>query len=257
MKRVVVLLLLITWTVWVLPKTACARETVRMATLEWPPYAGENLPGQGASIMVAKEAFAAVGIELKVSFYPWKRAVDHGLNMNGFIGYLPEYDADRLDMVCHLSERMGDSPLGVVERVDEPLEWEKVEDLGVYTLGVVDGYVNTPRFDTLMNLGVLDVEKVTDDATNIRKVQGGRIDGAVMDRNVFFYLADTEDTIRRERYLVRFGPRLLADNGLYACFRKTPDGKRLRDAFNRGLSRIDYRAIQDKYIENALGDWRY
>lgn len=257
MKRVIMLFFLAALTALASPNILLAAETVRFATLEWPPYAGEHLPGQGASVVVAKKAFAAVDIQLEVTFYPWKRAVDQGLHMQGYLGYLPEYDADRLDMVCYLSDRMGDSPLGLVERVDEPLEWETVEDLAVYTLGVVDGYVNTARFDELMDRGVLDVEGVTDDATNIRKVQGARIDGAVMDRNVFLYLADTDDAIRRERYLVRFGPKLLANNGLFACFRKTPEGRRLRDLFNEGLSRIDYRAIQDKYIENALGDWRY
>lgn len=223
-----------------------------LATLEWPPYSSPELPGGGASVVVARKAFAAVGMELEVRFYPWKRAVDTGLRAEGYMGYMPEYAAQRLGSVCELSQRMGDSPLGLVEHEGHPLVWDSVEDLSKYTLGVVAGYVNTEEFDRLMNEGKLDVRPVADDVTNIRKVSGGRIQGAVMDRNVFRYLMAEDSHVRGMEGEVRFNERLLEGKGLYVCFRKDDKGKRLRDLFNEGLSTFDAKLVQDEYIDKVF-----
>lgn len=231
-----------------------AADTVLLSTLEWPPYSSQELPGGGASVVVARKAFAAVGLNLEVQFFPWKRAVDTGLKGDGFFGYMPEYKAERLVPICHMSNIMGDSPLGIIQRKDKPLAWKRLEDLARHTLGVVAGYVNTEEFDALMNSGRLDIRPVADDLTNIRKVQGGRIDGAVMDENVFDYLMSRDPYLRENPGNVEFNQNILELKGLYICFRKNKEGKRLHDLFNKGLATFDYKEAQDAYIRLVLGE---
>ncbi len=52
-----------------------AAEKVKLTSLDWPPYTSEALKEKGASAAVAKAAFAAVGYDLTIEFYPWKRVV--------------------------------------------------------------------------------------------------------------------------------------------------------------------------------------
>ncbi len=45
-------------------------KVIRFSSLDWPPYSGSSLSGQGANVIGAKAAFAAMGYELEVVFYP-------------------------------------------------------------------------------------------------------------------------------------------------------------------------------------------
>lgn len=233
---------------------AVAGEAASLTTLEWPPYSGIALPGGGASANVAREAFAASGIELALEFLPWNRAVRTARDNPAFAGYFPEYHAAHIAAEYIFSKRMGDSPLGFIERADNPVSWKKLDDLKGYRIGVVLGYVNTEEFDRMAEAGELFTDKAVDDAANIRKLAAGRIDLAVMDVNVFKYLVQSDPGLAEAGKALRVNPVLLDVRGLYVCFRKGPDAARLVEAFNNGLGRIDAKAIQDASIRDYLGE---
>ncbi|NOR23845.1 MAG: hypothetical protein GQ542_05525 [Desulforhopalus sp.] len=46
-----------------------------MATLNWQPFYGENLPKNGFYAELSREAFKRAGYDLIITFVPWKRAV--------------------------------------------------------------------------------------------------------------------------------------------------------------------------------------
>ena len=90
-------------------------ETVKLTSLDWPPYTSESIAMQGASVAVAKAAFEAVGIDLQVDFFPWKRAVAYGKDNPEYDGYFPEYYAESLKQDFILSVPMGNGPLGFAQ----------------------------------------------------------------------------------------------------------------------------------------------
>lgn len=227
-------------------------ETVAFTSLEWPPYTGTALAGGGASTVIAREAFAAVGVKLEVTYLPWSRAIMTAKRDKNFAGYLPEYYAKEIEEDFFFSEPMGTSPLGFVEHKDFPVQWKTLEDLKGMPIGVVKDYVNTERFDALAAQGVLDVKPVNDDATNVRKVQSGRIPLAVIDVNVLKYLRATDPLIAERSESVHVNERLLEKKALYICFRKDSEGRRLLKLFNEGLSRIDWQAMEADYMAKAL-----
>ena len=55
--------------------SAAKADTLMLTSLLWPPYSGEQLTEQGASIAVVRAALKVMGHELDVDFYPWSRAV--------------------------------------------------------------------------------------------------------------------------------------------------------------------------------------
>ncbi len=229
-------------------------ETVYMTSLEWPPYSGKGLPHEGASIEIAKKAFNKAGYNFEVKFYPWKRTVQTARRDLNFIGYLPEYYSERIEKHFVFSEPIGTSPLGFMQHSDSPVEWETLSDLKGKRIGVVYGYVNTKEFDRMVANGELTVDYSVNDITNIRKMLRGRIDMAVIDRNVFRYLMNVIPEFDGKQSMLSFNRKLLENRKLYACFRNSPRGKRLCSEFNESLKKLEFERLQGRYIKNSLGD---
>lgn len=230
---------------------ACSQDKViRLATLEWPPYAGEKLDQQGASVAVVRAAAEAMGYTLEVKFYPWTRAVAVAEDRNsGFHGYFPEYHSDEVARTFLLSQSIGSGPLGFVEQSAAPVSWASLSDLADKPIGVVRDYVNTTEFDAMVAAGKLKAEAVGDDLTNIKKVGAGRIPLAVIDKHVMEHLLATDPGLAAVKGKVQFNARLLEDKVLYVAFQRSPAGEEAARVLNEGLKKIDVNAIAAKYIE--------
>ncbi len=206
-------------------------DTLYLTSLHWPPYAGSQLNNEGATIAITRAALGAVGHKVQVDFYPWSRAVRMASRDDSkYSGYLPEYAYPTEKFV--FSNSMGTSPLGLVEQKRHPISWSNQSDLNQYTIGVVQGYVNTEQLDNMIAQGVQPVEAVASDIHNIKKVVSGRIDAAVIDSHVLRYLL-TQPDMKSVASRVQLNKRILTHKELY------PEGKKWRDLFNQGLSKID------------------
>lgn len=231
-----------------LSSTALAEDkTVYLTSLDWPPYSGKDLPGGGASIQVARAAFEAMGYKLVVDFYPWSRAVNLAKDTNSkYAGYVPEYYSDSVAKEFHYSDVMGNGPLGFAEQTAKPITWNSHDDLSKYSIGVVQDYVNEAEFDKRVADGRIKVQAVTSDATNLVKLANGRIDMAVVDKNVMDYLIKTEPRLKGKGDKIQFNSKMLEDKKLYVCFKKNALGEKLLKVFNEGLKKIDVDAIMKK-----------
>jgi len=224
-------------------------KVVKLTSLDWPPYAGEKLKEQGASVAVAREAFKAMGYTLVVEFYPWSRAVKMAKEDAKYMGYFPEYHSADTAKEFNFSEPMGVGPLGFAERSDSRVTWSKLDDLVKYRIGVVQDYVNTDEFDQRVAKKQLKVDVTTSDAKNLQKLDGKRIDIAVVDRNVFNYLLATTPSLESAKKTIRFNDKILEDKKLYVCFKKGPEGEKLAKIFNDGLKKINVTAIMAQHLK--------
>jgi len=226
-----------------------ADQKVYLTSLSWPPYSDKNLPDQGASIAVAKAAFKAVGYELVVDFFPWSRAVKSAKDKDSkYVGYFPEYYAKEIEQEFIFSDEMGSGPLGFVQKKSSPINWSNLDDLSQYNIGTVQDYVNTAEFDQLAASGKIKVKTVISDLHNIRKLAAGRINMAVIDKNVLSYLLKTESKLSKIKNEVEFNAKLLENKKLYVCFRKGPEGERLTKIFNEGIKKINVDKIMAEHL---------
>jgi polar amino acid transport system substrate-binding protein len=231
------------------PKRAAALDTssapltdmqrpIHFASLYWPPYVGKNLPFGGTDAKILRDAFAAEGLKVVIDYVPWPRAL--ALFESGRVdGVFPEYpEGEQSYRSCALSRPYKLTQLSIAESSFAPLTWNTVADLTRYRLGVVRGYLNTPDFDALVANGLMTVEAETSDVINLRKVAGQRIDGALIDPEVYRYLAETDVSLQPLLHLIQLNPKPLAERTLHVCFSKTPRGKALRDIFHHRLDAI-------------------
>ena len=70
------------------------RERVRIVTLNWPPYIGENICNQGWVQQLTIALLVSQGYEVESEFYPWARAVMNAETGEADILY-PEYFIER------------------------------------------------------------------------------------------------------------------------------------------------------------------
>lgn len=225
-------------------------KVIRLTSLEWPPYSGEKVKDQGASIAVVRAAAEAMGYTLEVKFFPWERAVKMAQDpKSGFHGYFPEYHSDQVAKDFLLSQPIGSGPLGFVEQKSAPVTWTTVADLKGKTIGTVAGYVNTAEFDAKAAKGEFKAEAVVDDLTNVRKVAAGRIPLAVIDKHVLNYMLQSDPSLAAVKGKVQFNAHLLEDKALYIAFQRTPQGEASAKVINEGLKKIDVKAIAGKFFQ--------
>jgi len=246
---------LIALRIWVLflgftlTATVYGEKKVYFTSLEWPPYSGAELRGQGASVAVAKAAFEVMGYELQVDFYPWARTVGLAKAKNSrYHGYFPEYYSADIEQEFLFSDPMGTGPLGFAQQSFRPVLWKELDDLSRFKIGVVRGYVNTEELDKRIAEGRIKAEPVVADVDNIKKLVAGRLDLAVIDPNVFQYLLTNEPELGDAKSLVEINPKILEDKELFLCFKNTEEGRELRAIFNEGLKKIDAESILIEYL---------
>ncbi len=225
-------------------------KTVTLTSLEWPPYTSETLKAKGASAAVASAAFKAMGYTLSIEFYPWNRAVSYAKDDPKYAGYFPEYYSKENEADFVYSAPMGSGPLGFVERKDAQVKWNTLADLKKVTVGVVNGYINTLEFDTMVTAKTLKAEAVNDDTTNVVKVANKRIPLAVIDSNVLQYLVYNDKTAIPYRDAVQMNAKLLEIKTLHICFKKGSDGEKLAAVFNEGLTKINVEKIMKDYLDS-------
>jgi polar amino acid transport system substrate-binding protein len=221
---------------------------VRLATLEWPPFTGLLLPKEGVSTYIATTVAKAAGLRLMAASFEWTKAVEKGEKSPEFDGYFPEYFSPERASACYLSQSIGTSILGIATLKSAPIKWTKLSDLEAYRLGVVDGYLNGEAFDAAIKDKRQPVEPGPSDAANIAKLRAGKIRGIVVDKNVLDYtLYKLKDSTS-----VVFTSRPIARLSLHICFKRTPAGQQMRDAFDGALKQTDLAKLEADYFQQMF-----
>ena len=178
------------------------KKRISMATLDWMPYIGENICGQGWVQQVIVAMFIEQGYRVESYFLPWKRAV--AMVERGELDVLyPEYfipsdafsdivdGASRRDLL-KLSEPFAESLVTLIKRSNYAFDFSGgLPQLKGESIGVVAGYENSAEFDELMMQGYFYVSLAVDDFTNVRKLLRERVNLIVADPTVAKYNYNT------------------------------------------------------------------
>lgn len=230
-------------------ETATSGHTLRLASLEWLPYVGPQLTDNGVAGVIAASVARQFGYDVRIDYFPWKRAMQVGGEDAAFAGYFPAYYTEERARNCWFSQPMARSTLGLAYLRNAPLHWEHLADLEGMRIGVVAGYSNGREFDDLVKAGRLQIDPSPGDAFNLKKLLAGRVRVAVVDRMVMRYLLLTDPELKPERERFAFHETPLAELTLHVCFQRTPAGQRLQEEFDAALKRVDIDKIENAYFQ--------
>jgi hypothetical protein len=222
----------------ILLPSAGQAEVFQFGSLDWPPYTDATLPEGGVFTAIVRAALAVEGHSINVSYQPWLRTVRDARDNPAVAGAFPIYPEDLgIEQGFSPSPVLMRSPLGLAERTGFPLkEWQSVEGLTAYRIGVVLGYSNGIAFDTALAAGKLWTDVAPNDLANLRKLASGRIDAAVVDEIVLDHF---QRKYRDDLRDIRFHPQRFEIKDLQVAFRMTPVGRRAQAALLAGLMKID------------------
>jgi len=244
-------------------------KVVKLATLNWEPYIGQDLKNKGLFALILEAAFKEEGYKVELSFTPWARAVNEA--KNGLLdGLMPEYydsapDGRLKDFVFSNSFFKG--PVGFLTLKSKNIKYNKNDDLNKtydelkqYKFGVVRDYINEEKFDARIyefNKGKADgtknlaAEVANSDEININKLKADRIDIIFIDKYVAEYFIDKNFKNDKNKFI--FLEPALALNDLYIAFsKKAKDSEAKMNAFNNGMKKIKENGILKKLIKNDI-----
>lgn len=219
------------------PQAARAERVVNISTGEWPPYAGVNLPNNGATLDIIRQAFNRQGYDVRYEFYPWERAFDLVVSAKvDASAYW--YPLLKRKKVAFYSQSIHTENMVFIHLKNKHIRpWNTLSDLKEYRIGATLGVSYTQEFWKLAKKGTLMVEMVNSDALNIRKVLDKRID--LFATYEIYYTRHLTKLLKQEDTTRLAITKPFVQSTTHVIFPKKRQGARkLLDAFNLGLAAI-------------------
>jgi ABC-type amino acid transport substrate-binding protein len=212
---------------------AYGQQTVRLATLNWPPYTGEDLPGEGYAAELIRTAFERNGYQVQFFFMPWSRAVETVAN-GYYEGLAPVYFTAKRKMDFSMTDAFPAGPLMLARRKSVEIKYNRLEDLKPYKIAIVSGYANTKEFDEAK---YLQKSICNADTTGYRRLLFGTVELWLVDKFVGQYIMSHHLPERSGE--IEFIEKPMGIKNLHVIFsKKKPNHLRLAKDFNKGLAEV-------------------
>lgn len=177
LKKILILILMVGIT-----SVSFSLEKITLATMNWEPFYGENLPENGFYSALSREAFKRAGYELEIKFLPWKRAISetHKGNFDGILGAY--YSTERAEW-GEYTEKIVDNEDVFFQNIENNISYNNISELKKFKIGIIRGDIPG---EELKQMG-FNIDEVNDYSQNILKLNSNRIDLALMSKKYFYY----------------------------------------------------------------------
>lgn len=230
--------------------TRCAwcAQPLTLATVEWPPFYGQNLPQKGYIYATTKEAFKRAGYDVTVVFLPWKRALEL-TRLGKYDGLLGVYHTDARELDFVFSDVILHTKEVFVFPSRQRSSYQSLQDLHGKTVGGLRG--TAPLEDLKRYMPSIDVDDVADEERGLLQLYTNRIDLMLINIERFNYLMKvTPSTVGSNDELL-LSKLVFSDYSLHCAIRRTKkDSKLIIDNFNKELKVIISSGKYDHLIPN-------
>ncbi|SIP87530.1 amino acid ABC transporter substrate-binding protein, PAAT family [Alkalispirochaeta americana] len=228
-----------------------SRQVIRLGVDDFPPYISRDQPGYGVLAEIITEVFAQAGLEVRYLFMPWNRALLHteeGDLLEGTPGW---FRTPQREEVFLVSDPIVSDCQSFFHLKDRSISWNTVEDLKGFVIGATRGYDYGAAFMKAREEGTLDVEWVSRDIYNFRKLLLGRIDLFPMNTLAGYSLLG-EHFPPEEAARVTHHDTLLRSQDLHLLLSRNPGENRTRlEQFNRGLQELRQSGRHAELLQQA------
>ncbi len=231
------------------PLFAADKIVMQLASLEWAPYVGSHLPDEGLTAAIVKAAALQAGLDTHISYTPWSRAVQIGLNDPDYAGYFPAFYLKEREKTCYFSAPLGNSIVGFASLKERHFDWKKYADLKDLTIGVVQDYANGEEFDAQVKKEQLKLDVAPSDISNLRKLLARRVDLVVIGKDVLRQLLITEAGLKSVREDIVFHPKEVTNFSMHICFQHNEKGLKFQQLVNPYLGKLNLRKVENLYFQ--------
>jgi polar amino acid transport system substrate-binding protein len=224
-------------------ETPAAPRTLVFATLDAPPYFGENLPDGGFYTELSREAFQRVGYTLEVEFMAWNRALELA-RQGDYDGMLGMYYTEQRTNDFIYTEPIYDDEIVFFSRKGETITYTTLRDLTPYTIGVLLG---AAEIENLKQEGLTFIEASGQDI-NVKNLMAKRIDLVICSRAYLLHVITTQFPEWTEEIDV-VQPPYTIEKLHNVISKNVTDAATIVADFNRGLQMIKDDGTFDRILQ--------
>ncbi len=220
---------------WVTASTWAAEKPITLICDIWPPYQiQENNKIKGFSARLVTEVLKRMNVPIAVmEAYPWKRALSMMEQGKADALFSANYSQARTSFAYYPKEPLISTLWVLWVRKNDGLSYNGLADLKGKHIGIVRGYIYTPSFSEYINHNARP-ELVTDDETNFKKLNFGRIDYTVAE------LGNGNHIVRTMGFknIIPLKDKPIREDGLYIIFSKSRIKESWVNRFSDELKKI-------------------
>ncbi|MBU2705411.1 transporter substrate-binding domain-containing protein [Zooshikella marina] len=226
-------------------------EVVTFSSGEWPPFLSSSYKKYGAGSHIVTEAFKTQGIKVEYGFYPWKRSMEMAKKGEVDATLLWSKNKERESYFYYSIPVMTLSHV-FFHRVDMDFEWDTIQNLKGYKIGITRGYYYGEMIDKGIKNGLLHTEIANSDLINFKKLIAGRIQLFIIEPEVGYEILNEHFT-KPVKSLVTNNHRPIQARKWYVLIsKKSPRALYWLENFNKGLSSIEQSGLIEKIMDNVL-----
>lgn len=204
-------------------------ETWNITALEWQPYAGSDLSDGGSTTAGIREALAKKGIDVEVTYLPWKRAIEK-VKTGELVAAYPAWPEEVSEGLVG-SKAVNQSTLAVMHREGEAIKFSSVDDLFKnYRVGYVSTYVYPEAVQKAAEAYPDNAKTAPDETSLMKKLKHNRMDVALSDPGIMAYLMKKEGVTGLIAH-----DKIIEKKDLILMFKDTPEGRKKMELFNSAL----------------------
>ncbi len=208
-------------------------QRLRLVADAWPPFTDATLINGGLATDIVSTALARAGYASEFEQVPWARALMGVGDGRYDVVVNAWYDEAR----THLGQFSGEYLLNrvrLIKRRDDPIDFQRLEQLHDYPIAVVRGYAYSAAFDGDTQLQKVPVHNFV---MAVRMLAAQRVRLTLEDEYVARYYLSRESP--RVRNAVEFLPKPLSENSLHILVSlKNPEHAQIVAGFDREIAKM-------------------
>ena len=210
----------------------------------WPPYADENLPGQGLAIELVTTALKRTGYSPQVKTASLTQILEGSKTGVYDVFATPWYTMDR-DQYLDFSQPYLESHICFIKRKDSAFEYAGFDDLEGMKIGVIQDYA----YDEDFNQSAA-IEKVRESSLleNLKKLIEKEIDLTLDDERVLRYQINRFMPGNRENLEILEKPLVVRGVNI-GVSRKNPDHKKIVADFDNAIAAMKQDGTYDSILK--------
>jgi len=182
---------------------------------------------EGYDVDILRIAFAQVGVDVWIDYYPWARAL-HLASQGEADGLCSCSHQPERDALFYFSIPMGEVAIGIFSNAAGPVA-RSLDELAEKRVAVIRRYA----LNNDLSGRAIEIETVDSEAQTIAMLQAGRVDHVYAYRDPVIYAIQQSGRLQVPHFV------LTTVSPYFACFSKrSPRGEALHRLFNQGLAEI-------------------
>lgn len=230
------------------------RELV-IATGEYAPWLGKELPSYGFANHIISAAFQKSGYRVSYKFLPWKRNYED-TKKGAYTATATWACSEERQKDFYCSDPVSLETYVFFYRKTDQLDWKTLDDLKGKEIGATISYTYTAEFWDKGEEGYYTIQPAVSDAINIRKLLKKRVDLFPISIVVGNTILNTQFSAGAASLLTYHPNPLMELHGTLLFPKSDPRSKILVKKFNEGLAKLHADGTYDRFYDNLLsGDY--